>query len=106
MCDYCNEHKTWIYPKDRYYNYGFCKRSYHTCIECSDLLGPFRLVEIDTMQKAYESIIKVIKDRTEDKKEEESKNKTIDYYEAVRIAYTEGGYMQKYLDTTIKILQK
>ena len=28
VCDFCNEHKTWIYLKDRYYNYGFCKRSY------------------------------------------------------------------------------
>jgi hypothetical protein len=58
------------------------------------------------MCKAYESIIQVIKDRTDGKKKEGEDIKTIDYYEAVRIAYTEGGYMQKYLDTTIKILQK
>ena len=61
VCDYCNEHKTWICLKDKYYNCGFCKRSYHTCIEYSYLLGPFRLVEEDTMHKAYESIIQVIK---------------------------------------------
>src|ERR687889_512625 len=69
VCDYCNEHKTWIYLQDRYYNYGFCKRSYHTCMECSDLSGPFRLVEVDTMCKAYQSILQVIKDRTDDKTE-------------------------------------
>src|ERR671922_1519786 len=81
VCDYCNEHKTWIYLRDRYYNYGFSKRSYHTCIECSYLLGPFRLVEIDTMWRAYESIIQVIKDRTDGKKKEGEDIKTIDYYE-------------------------
>jgi hypothetical protein len=51
VCDYCNEHRTCIYLRDRYYNYGFSKQSYYTCIECSDLLGPFRLVEIDTIWK-------------------------------------------------------
>jgi hypothetical protein len=103
VCDYRYEHKTWIYLRDRYYNYGFSRRSYHTCIECSDLLGPYRLVE-DTMHKAYQSIIQVIKDRTDGKKEgrKENKNNVIDYYEAVRIAYKESEHMQKYLDTTIK----
>jgi hypothetical protein len=50
------------------------------------------------MCKAYQSIIQVIKDRTDDKPE----NKAIDYYEAARIAYTESYYMQKYLDKMIK----
>jgi hypothetical protein len=59
-------------------------------------LGPHKLVEEDIICKAYQSIIQVIKDRTDNKKGEESK--TIDYYEAVRIAYTESCYMQKYLD--------
>jgi hypothetical protein len=50
------------------------------------------------MLLAYESIIKVIKDRTE-----KIENKiAIDYYEAVRIAYAENKYIQKYLDKTIK----
>ena len=60
-------------------------------------IGPFRLVKIDTMWRAYESIMQVIKDRTEN-----MGNKIIDYYEAVRIAYAESGHMQKYLDTLIK----
>ena len=41
------------------------------------------------MDRAYESIIDVINDRTEKKG-----NETIDYYEAVRIAYTESEYMR------------
>jgi hypothetical protein len=50
------------------------------------------------MWRAYESIMQVIKDKTE-----KTGNKiTIDYYEAVRIAYTESEYMQKYLDKTIR----
>jgi hypothetical protein len=49
------------------------------------------------MLLAYESIIQVIKDRTEN-----TENKSIDYYEAVRIAYTESEYMKKYLDETIR----
>jgi len=36
------------------------------------------------MWRTYESIIKVIKGKTEN-----TENKTIDYYVAVRIAYTE-----------------
>jgi hypothetical protein len=63
-------------------------------------LGPHKLVEEDIICKAYQSIIQVIKDRTDNKKGEESK--TIDYYEAVRIAYTESCYMQKYLDKAIR----
>jgi hypothetical protein len=48
------------------------------------------------MHKAYESIIQVIKDRTKN-----TGNKTIDYYEAVRIAYIENKHIRKYLDKTI-----
>jgi hypothetical protein len=98
VCDYCNEHKTWICLKDAYYNYGFSKRSYHTCSDCYFNLFSPRLVEEDTIQKAYQSILQVIKDRTDDKTE----NKTIDYYEAVSIAFAENKHMQKYLDKTIK----
>ena len=42
------------------------------------------------MDRAYESIIDVINDRTEKKG-----NETIDYYEAVRIAYTESEYIMR-----------
>ncbi len=67
-CDYCNEHKDWICLKDRYYNYGFSRHSYLACMEChSNLFGPFRLVDGGVMDRAYESIIDVINDRTEKK---------------------------------------
>jgi hypothetical protein len=94
-CDFCNEHKDWISLKDRYYNYGFSRRSYLACMECHDtLFGPFRLVNGDIALRAYENIIDVIKERTN--------KKSVDYYEAVRIAYTEGKYMQKHFESVIK----
>ena len=92
-CDYCNEHKSFINLKYRYYNYGFSKRSYLACMECHHtLFGPFRLIDGGVMHRAYESIIDVINDRTE-------KKGTIDFYEAVRIAYTESEYMRKYFNS-------
>ena len=97
-CDYCNEHKSFINLKYRYYNYGFSKHSYLACMECHDtLFGPFRLVNGDIVLRAYESIVDVINDRTETNGYE-----TIDYYEAVRIAYIESKYMQKHFESMIK----
>ena len=56
-------------------------------MEChSNLFGPFRLVNGDIVLRAYENIIDVIKGR--------SNKKSIDYYEAVRIAYNDREYMQ------------
>ena len=61
-------------------------------MECHDtLFGPFRIVDGGIMDRAYESIIDVINDKTE-------KKGTIDFYEAVRIAYTESEYMRKHFD--------
>jgi hypothetical protein len=81
-----------------YYNYGFSKSSYLVCMECHDtLFGQFRIVDGDVMEGAYESILEVINDMTEKKGYE-----SIDYYEAVRIAYTNSEYMQKYIDSPIK----
>jgi hypothetical protein len=95
-CDYRNEHKDWISLKKRYYNCGFSKHSYLACMECHDrLFGPFRLIDGGVMDRAYESIIDVINDRTK-KQEYEI---TIDFYEAVRIAYTESEYMRKHFDS-------
>ena len=100
-CDYCNEHKSFINLKDRYYNYGFSKHSYLACMECHDtLFGPFKLGQVDVMERAYESILEVINDKTDKKKK--GNDTTLDYYEAVRIAYTDREYMQKYIDSPIK----
>jgi hypothetical protein len=94
-CDFCNEHKSFINLKYRYYNYGFSRHSYLACDECHEyLFGSFRLVDGGVMDRAYESIIDVIKERTEKKGYE-----TIDFYEAVRIAYTESEYMRKHFDS-------
>ena len=100
-CDFCNEHKDWICLKDRYYNYGFSKRSYLACDDCHfNLFGPFKLGLVDDKMKAYESILEVINDSTDKKKQ--GNDTTIDYYEAVRIAYTDGQYMGKYIYSEIK----
>jgi hypothetical protein len=100
-CDYCNEHKSFINLKYRYYNYGFSRRSYLACGECCEsLFGPFRLVDVVIMGRAYESILEVINEKTDDKKQ--GNERTIDYYEAVRIAYVNGQYLRKYLDFEIK----
>jgi hypothetical protein len=94
-CDFCNEHKSFISLKYRYYNYGFSRHSYLACDGCHEyLFGPFRLVNGDIVLRAYEGIIDVIKERTN--------KKSIDYYEAVRIAYTESKYMQKHFESVIK----
>jgi hypothetical protein len=56
-CDFCNEHKRSIYFHERYYNYGFSKCSYHSCIECEDtLFGPFRPGDVLIALRAYEDI--------------------------------------------------
>src|SRR6187431_259372 len=81
-CDFCNEHKSFINLKDRYYNYGFSRRSYLACMECHDtLFGSFKLGQVDVMERAYESILEVINEKTEKK----GNDTTPDYYEAVRI---------------------
>jgi hypothetical protein len=49
------------------------------------------------MDRAYESILEVINDRTDKKKE--GNDTTIGYYEAVRIAYTESEYIRKHFDS-------
>ena len=91
-CDFCNEHKSFINLKYRYYNYGFSKHSYLACDACREyLFGPFRLVNGDIVLRAYENIIDVIKERTN--------KKSIDYYEAVKIAYTQCERMRKHFDS-------
>ena len=64
-------------------------------MECHDtLFGPFKLGLRDVMERAYESILEVINDRTEKK----GYGTTIDYYEAARIAFTKSEYMRKHFD--------
>jgi hypothetical protein len=65
------------------------------------LIGQSNLALVDDKMKAYESILEVINDRTESEENES----TIDYYEAVRIAISDGQYMRKYLDSEIDIAE-
>ena len=51
--------------------------------------------------RAYESIIEVINDKTEKKG-----NETIDYYEAVRIAYTESEVHAKTFRSALKDINR
>ena len=68
-CDFCNEHKSFINLKYRYYNYGFSRHSYLACDDCHfNLFGPFRLGQVDVTMRAYESILEVIYQRTGKKK--------------------------------------
>ena len=98
-CDYCNEHKSFINLKYRYYNYGFSRHSYLACDDCHfSLFGPFRLVDGYNMMRAYEDILVVINDRTV----ERGGNEVIDYFEAVRIALIESECMRKHFDPVIK----
>jgi hypothetical protein len=100
VSDFCNEHKWSVYYHDRYYNYGFSKCVICACNECHEaLFGPFRIVEVDTMGKAYETILLVIKDKSEEGRRD---GKTVDYYEAATIAYKNGYYMRRFIDSEIK----
>jgi hypothetical protein len=46
--------------------------------------------------------VKVIKDKTEEEGQENGRAAVVDYYEAARIAYKNGYYMRKYIDSEIK----
>ena len=52
------------------------------------------------MDRAYESILKVINDKTDKKKQ--GNDKKLGYYEAVGIAYTDSESMQEYTDSSLK----
>jgi hypothetical protein len=50
--------------------------------------------------------VKVIKDKTEEEGQENGRAAVVDYYEAARIAYKNGYYMRKYIDSEIKDVDK
>ena len=98
VCDFCNEHKWSVYYHDRYYNYGFSKCVICACNECHEaLFGPFGICLVDDKAKAYDTIMHVIKDKSE-----EGEGKTVDYYDSARIAYKNGYYMRRFIDSEIK----
>ena len=82
-----------MYHRDKYCNYGFSKRNIAICQACEDSLfggggggGKYRRIIIaDEPYDMYERICQVIKEHTTATKEEQQT--TIEYFEAVRIAY-------------------
>jgi hypothetical protein len=92
LCDYCMEHKHYLHHRDKYCNYGFSKYKIAICNGCEDSLfgGRGSIVIADEPYDMYERICQVIKDKTTTttttmKGEEEQR--TIEYFEVVRIAY-------------------
>ena len=90
LCDYCLEHKHYLHHRDKYCNYGFSKRNIAICNDCEDSLfggaGKPRIIIADEPYDMYERICQVIKEHTTTKEGEQQKT-TIEYFEAVRIAY-------------------
>jgi len=95
LCDYCMEHKHYLHHRDKYCNYGFSKRKIAICKGCEDSLfgggGKYRHIIIaDEPYDMYERICQVIKEHTTTttiREGEEEEQTTIEYFEAVRIAY-------------------
>jgi hypothetical protein len=88
LCDYCLEHKHYLYHRDKYCNYGFSKRNIAICKGCEDsLFGgvKYRIRIADEPYDMYERICQVIKEHTTIK--EAGEETTIEYFEAVRIVY-------------------
>lgn len=54
---------------------------------------------MDDKARGYETIMLVIKDKSEEGSRD---GKTVDYYEAARIAYKNGYYMKRFIDAEIK----
>jgi hypothetical protein len=81
-----------LYHRDKYCNYGFSKRNIAICKGCEDrLFGggvKYRIRIADEPYNIHERICQVIKDKTIATKEGEGQQQTtIEYFEAVRIAY-------------------
>jgi hypothetical protein len=106
LCDYCMEHKHYLYHRDKYCNYGFSKRNIAICKGCEDSLfgggGKYRRIIIaHEPYDMYERICQVIKDKTTKtmKEGEEQQLTIIEYFEAVRIAYLRNTqYFIEYFD--------
>jgi hypothetical protein len=82
------EHKHYLHHRDKYFNYGFSKRNIAICQTCEDsLFGgvKYRIRIADEPYGIHERICQVIKDKTTTK--EEGEETTIEYFEAIRIAY-------------------
>src|SRR5690349_10464359 len=67
ICDYCLEHKYWMYPRTVYYRYGFAKKDVLMCDDCTKIEEKHfksRLTTYITQDNAYEAICLTIKEKT------------------------------------------
>src|SRR6266516_7894292 len=75
LCDYCLEHKHYLFHRDKYCNYGFSKRNIAICKGCEDsLFGGGVKYRIRIAHEPYgihERICQVIKGHTKTKEEGE-----------------------------------
>jgi len=63
LCDYCLEHKRYLYYRDKYCNYGLSKRKIAICKGCEDDLfggGKYCIIIADEPYDMYERICQVI----------------------------------------------
>lgn len=107
ICDCCLQHKRWVsLPKPVYYRYGFAKRLVSICEDCNTFEFEYlkvkpRIITVPTLANAFESICRVIK--------RSSRNNSVNYYEVVRMAYSESEELREYLGpdvTDIKQIDK
>jgi hypothetical protein len=123
ICDYCLQHKYWMYPRTVYYRYGFAKKDVLMCDDCHKIERRFyesRFTTHVTEHKAYEAICQIIKEKTTssssflshnnnpstDDKETGNGIVGIDYYDAVRIAYQNSEDVREYLNCTLEDINK
>lgn len=67
ICDYCLQHKYWMYPRTVYYRYGFAKKDVLMCDDCNKIEEKHfksRLTTYIAQDNAYEAICLTIKEKT------------------------------------------
>jgi hypothetical protein len=95
-CDYCNEKKSFLIDDVQYYNFGFKKRELSICADCrEDKTKGRRLFLTSELlpDLVYEEICSTI--RTES--ERNPCNPSVNFYNAVRLAYRMNGEVKRYL---------
>jgi hypothetical protein len=110
MCDYCLQHKYWMCPRTVYYRYGFAKKDVLMCDDCHKIeseFHEFRLIAVITESKAYEAICQIIKEKTFLLRNQGTQEyRTVNYYDAIRIAYQNSEDVREYLRCSIEDINK
>jgi hypothetical protein len=110
LCDYCLLHKYWMYPRVVYYRHGFAKKDVLICDDCNKIEREFyepRLIAIPTIYNAYEAICQIIKEKTFLLRNQGTQEyRTVNYYDAIRIAYQNNEDVREYLRCSIEDINK